>query len=84
MFLNLLLINFKVEEPDDWLRYGNPWEIARPEYLIPVQFYGRVEQGPDGPHWVDAQVQISMFKIIYICGLHVSCFDSNNYRKHLK
>lgn len=47
-----------MEEPDDWLRYGNPWEIARPEYLIPVQFYGRVEQGPDGPHWVDTQVQI--------------------------
>lgn len=61
-----------MEEPDDWLRYGNPWEIARPEYLIPVQFYGRVEQGTDGPHWVDAQVRILWLKIIYVCGL--SCF----------
>lgn len=31
-----------MEEPDDWLRFGNPWEKARPEYMIPVNFYGRV------------------------------------------
>ena len=30
------------EEPDDWLRYGNPWEKARPEYTVPVNFYGKV------------------------------------------
>lgn len=28
------------EEPDDWLRFGNPWEKARPEYMLPVNFYG--------------------------------------------
>ena len=31
------------EEPDDWLRYGNPWEKARPEYTVPVNFYGKVK-----------------------------------------
>jgi starch phosphorylase len=31
------------ETPDPWLRYGNPWEIERPEYLYPVNFYGSVE-----------------------------------------
>ncbi len=47
----------QVEEPDDWLRYGNPWEKARPEYTIPVNFYGRVEDVPNkGPRWVDTQV----------------------------
>ena len=32
----------QVELPDAWLRYGNPWEIARPGDQFPVQFYGRV------------------------------------------
>ena len=46
-----------MEEPDDWLRYGNPWEKARPEYMIPINFYGRVETAPNGSKkWVDTQV----------------------------
>jgi len=32
----------QVEVPDGWLRYGNPWEIARPGDRFRVQFYGRV------------------------------------------
>lgn len=46
----------QVEEADDWLRYGNPWEKARPEYMRPVHFYGRVEYTDEGVKWVDTQV----------------------------
>ncbi|PKU27957.1 hypothetical protein llap_21739 [Limosa lapponica baueri] len=49
-----------VEEADDWLRYGNPWEKARPEYMLPVHFYGRVEHTPEGVKWVDTQVVLAM------------------------
>ncbi len=35
--------NGQVEEPDEWLRYGNPWEIERPEYTFRVHFGGRVD-----------------------------------------
>ena len=45
-----------MEEADDWLRYGNPWEKARPEYMRPVHYYGRVEHTPGGVKWVDTQV----------------------------
>lgn len=38
----------QIEEPDEWLRYGNAWEKARPEYMIPVNFYGHVENTDDG------------------------------------
>lgn len=48
----------QVEEADDWLRYGNPWEKARPEYMRPVHFYGRTEHHPDGVEWVDTQVNV--------------------------
>uniref|UniRef100_A0A8C2SSL9 Alpha-1,4 glucan phosphorylase n=1 Tax=Coturnix japonica TaxID=93934 RepID=A0A8C2SSL9_COTJA len=51
---------WQVEEADDWLRYGNPWEKARPEYTIPVHFYGRVEHSHDGAKWLDTQVVLAL------------------------
>ena len=50
MFCNLQQIIFllQVEEPDDWLRFGNPWEKARPEYMLPVNFYGKVIKDEKG------------------------------------
>jgi starch phosphorylase len=38
----------QVERADEWLRFGNPWEIARPEYSVPVQFGGHTEHIQDG------------------------------------
>jgi starch phosphorylase len=51
----------QVEKPDDWRRFGNPWEIARPQFLQKVMLYGRVEHDYDDrgnyrPRWVDAKV----------------------------
>ncbi|KAM9841956.1 glycogen phosphorylase, liver form [Aulostomus maculatus] len=51
---------WQVEEADDWLRHGNPWEKARPEYMLPVHFYGRVEETTIGTKWVDTQVVLAM------------------------
>lgn len=53
----LLIFAPQVEEADDWLRHGNPWEKARPEYMLPVHFYGRVEETKVGSKWVDTQVR---------------------------
>uniref|UniRef100_A0A8C0ICQ1 Alpha-1,4 glucan phosphorylase n=1 Tax=Bubo bubo TaxID=30461 RepID=A0A8C0ICQ1_BUBBB len=51
---------WQVEEADDWLRHGNPWEKARPEYMLPVHFYGRVEHAATGIKWVDTQVVLAL------------------------
>uniref|UniRef100_A0A665XDJ4 Alpha-1,4 glucan phosphorylase n=1 Tax=Echeneis naucrates TaxID=173247 RepID=A0A665XDJ4_ECHNA len=51
---------WQVEEADDWLRHGNPWEKARPEYMLPVHFYGRVEETREGSKWVNTQVVLAM------------------------
>ena len=44
----------QVEEPDHWLRDGNPWEVERPEYTqrVPLRRAHRWYQGADGttPH----------------------------------
>lgn len=31
---------WQVERTDKWLRYGNPWEVVRPEWAIEVKFGG--------------------------------------------
>jgi len=33
----------QIEEPDHWLRDGNPWELERPEHTRRIQYYGRTE-----------------------------------------
>ena len=44
MFRQSIANGFQVEEPDHWLRNGNPWELERPEYTQVVKFGGRVER----------------------------------------
>ncbi len=55
----------QVETPDPWLRYGNPWEIERPEFLYPVRFYGRVvtrtdEEGREHREWRETTQVMAM------------------------
>ncbi len=50
----------QVEMPDLWLRYGNPWEFARPERSFTVKYYGRVKERtlPDGrfrAEWIETE-----------------------------
>ena len=55
----------QVERPEQWLRFGNPWEFARPEYLVPVKLYGRVvpktdSEGRYRAEWIDTQDVVGM------------------------
>ncbi len=65
IFFQQIVNGYQVEIPDNWLRYGNPWEFARPEYLYPVKFYGRVNQYYDEKkilrtEWIDAEETMAM------------------------
>jgi glycogen phosphorylase len=60
IFRQEILDGRQIEEPDDWLRFPYPWEIARPEYVLMVRFGGRLEthrdqQGAERIRWVDTQ-----------------------------
>jgi starch phosphorylase len=55
----------QVEHPDTWLRYGNPWEITRPEVIYLVRFGGQTiqfadERGRLRYHWVDTDAVFAM------------------------
>jgi starch phosphorylase len=65
MFNQKIENGWQVEHPDNWLRYGNPWEFPRPEVLYPVKFGGRVveycdERGQACHHWVDTDEVMAM------------------------
>jgi starch phosphorylase len=38
---------WQVERTDKWLRYGNPWEVVRPEWSVEVKFGGYTETRTD-------------------------------------
>ena len=38
---------WQVELTDKWLRFGNPWEVVRPEIYYEVMFGGRTQAGTD-------------------------------------
>lgn len=40
IFKQKIVDGYQVEQPDYWLTFGNPWEIARNEIAIDVMFYG--------------------------------------------
>ena len=42
MFKQVIENGYQIEKPDDWLKYGNPFEIKRPEYAVEVKFGGYV------------------------------------------
>jgi glycogen phosphorylase len=73
MFKQEIEGGYQLEHPENWLRYGNPWELPRPEVLYPIKFYGRVveyrdERGHVRHHWVDTDDVMAMAYDIPIPG----------------
>ena len=65
MFNQKIEDGWQVEHPDNWLRYGNPWEFPRPEVLYPVKFHGHVVQycdegGTPHHHWIETEDVMAM------------------------
>ncbi|WP_213357748.1 glycogen/starch/alpha-glucan phosphorylase [Chlamydiifrater phoenicopteri] len=65
IFHQKIIEGYQVEAPDEWLRYGNPWEICRGEYLYPVKFYGKVshytdERGRNIAEWTETSEVLAM------------------------
>ncbi|HEY8566880.1 MAG TPA: glycogen/starch/alpha-glucan phosphorylase [Beijerinckiaceae bacterium] len=50
LFRQVIADGWQQEEPDSWLKGGNPWEFERPETVYPIKFGGSVELAgaPDG------------------------------------
>ncbi len=56
---------WQMEKTDKWLRYGNPWEIPRPEWAVEVKLGGYTERyydehGRERSRWVPAKVVLGV------------------------
>lgn len=65
MFYQRLHQGWQVEQPDNWLRYNNPWELPRAEFLYKIKFGGTVlvhqnAQGHSHYHWQSEQHVMAM------------------------
>ncbi|HEY9665049.1 MAG TPA: glycogen/starch/alpha-glucan phosphorylase [Allocoleopsis sp.] len=55
---------WQVEHPDNWLRFINPWELARPDYMVEVKFGGHTESYTDA----DGEYRVRWIPRVTVCG----------------
>jgi glycogen phosphorylase len=77
IFQQEIVDGWQVEKTDKWLRYGNPWEIARPEWCVAVKFGGHTEVWYDEFHrkrtrWVPGRLVNGVPYDTPILGYHVN------------
>jgi glycogen phosphorylase len=63
----------QIEHPDNWIIFGSPWEVMRPEYIQEVRLFGRVEnvfddRGNFRPRWVETKTILGVPHDIPIAG----------------
>ncbi len=73
LFRQDIINHRQVECPDNWVQFGNPWQVMRPEYSTRVKLYGHVEtqfdeNGDPYSAWVDTKSIIGVPSDIAICG----------------
>jgi glycogen phosphorylase len=73
IFHQVIENGYQREQADNWMRHGNPWEIQRRDYLLPVRFFGRTETYRDADgrlryRWVDGETVMAMACDILVPG----------------
>jgi starch phosphorylase len=73
IFTQDVVDGYQLERADEWLKFGTPWEIVRPEKVVPIRFYGHVEhhQSSDGrpvARWVGGKTVLGVPYDIPIAG----------------
>jgi len=73
----------QVELTDKWLRFGNPWEIARPEWTVEIKLGDHTEafvdeQGRPRVRWIPEKVMMGVPYDTPVLGYH--CNTANTLR----
>ncbi len=73
IFEQAIVDGWQVERTDKWLRFGNPWDIPRPEWAVEVKFGGHLEhfkdpQGRARVRWIPARTVLGVPYDTPICG----------------
>jgi starch phosphorylase len=81
IFRQTIVDGEQVEQPDNWLAYGSPWELQRPDHIYTIQFNGRVEPRLDERgdlvyEWVDTDDVLAMANDIPVPGYATDCVNT--------
>ncbi len=65
LFMQEFINGSQVEHPDNWLKFGNPWQLVRPEYAVHVRLYGHMgnyfdDKGDWRPLWLDTKTVVGV------------------------
>ncbi len=74
---------YQVEKPDNWISYGNPWEILRRKLAYPVKYFGKInsyqdEKGDTKFEWINTEDVLAVAWDIPVPGYRVN--NVNNLR----
>ncbi len=77
IFHQEIVDGWQVEKTDKWLRFGNPWELVRPEWAVEVKLGGTTEQYIDERNrprvrWVPHKTVIGVPYDTPILGYHTN------------
>jgi starch phosphorylase len=77
IFHQEIVDGWQVEKTDKWLRFGNPWELVRPEWAVEVKLGGTVEHYSDDQHrarvrWVPHKIVSGVPYDTPILGYHTN------------
>ncbi|HFQ79829.1 MAG TPA: glycogen/starch/alpha-glucan family phosphorylase, partial [Desulfobacterales bacterium] len=75
LFHQKIINGYQVESPDNWLRFGTPWEFQRRMPMYAVKFYGKVstkldEHGNLRSEWVDTESVMAVACDVLVPGYH--------------
>jgi glycogen phosphorylase len=77
IFHQQIVDGWQVEKTDKWLRFGNPWELVRPEWAVEVKLGGTTEQYVDESNrprvrWIARKTVIGVPYDTPILGYHTN------------
>jgi starch phosphorylase len=77
IFHQEIVDGWQVEKADKWLRFGNPWELVRPEWAVQVKLGGTAEpytdeQGQKRVRWAPQKTVIGVPYDTPILGYHTN------------
>jgi glycogen phosphorylase len=75
IFAQHIVNGWQEEKTDKWLRYGNPWEIQRPEWSVEVKLFGYTEKyvdetGAQRSRWIPGWAVVGIPYDTPILGYH--------------
>ena len=81
LFKQKIVNGYQEEVPDQWLKYGNAWEIRKPEQAVEVKFWGRVEMYRDDSgelkfNHVDAEHILAVPYDVPVVGANTRCTNT--------